>query len=194
MRYNEVGTSGIKVSALGMGCWSYGGGAYWGNQSQKDVENVVAAALDRGVNFFDTAEMYNDGESEKALALALKGRRKEAIVASKISPPNAGKVRDHVLGSLKRLGADYLDLYMLHWPINAAALEHFAQDREKLEHPPTIESAYRQMEDCKKEGLVRCIGMSNFGVSQMKEITGAGIRVDFNEMRTTLFPAPSKLK
>lgn len=81
-----LGQSGIAISPMGMGCWSYGGGAYWGAQSQKDVNDVVAAALDRGLNFFDTAEMYNDGASELSLGEALKGKRDKAVVSTKIGP------------------------------------------------------------------------------------------------------------
>jgi aryl-alcohol dehydrogenase-like predicted oxidoreductase len=165
-----------------MGCWAYGGGAYWGEQSQRDVQVVVQAALDRGINFFDTAEMYNNGESETALGKALGSRRKEAVICSKISPSNAAKVREHLTASLRRLGTDYLDVYMLHWPINPLSLRHFTQDSETLAHPPTIEAAYRQLEELKKEGLIRCIGMSNFGVRQMAEVIAAGVSVDVNEM------------
>jgi aryl-alcohol dehydrogenase-like predicted oxidoreductase len=166
-----------------MGCWAYGGGDYWGEQSQQDVNVVVEAALDRGINFFDTAEMYNNGESERSLGKALGSRRKQAVICSKISPPNAAKVREHLIASLRRLGTDYLDIYMLHWPITPLSLQHFTQDREKLACPPTIEEAYHQLEELKKEGLIRSIGMSNFGVKQMAEVvTAAGVQVDVNEM------------
>jgi aryl-alcohol dehydrogenase-like predicted oxidoreductase len=165
-----------------MGCWAYGGGAYWGEQSQQDVNVVVQAALDRGINFFDTAEMYNNGESERSLGKALGSRRKEAVICSKISPSNVTKVREHLAASLRRLGTDYLDIYMLHWPVNPLSLQHFTQDKEKLAHPPAIEEAYHQLEKLKKEGLLRCIGMSNFGVKQMAEVVAAGVQVDINEM------------
>ncbi|MCL1857365.1 MAG: aldo/keto reductase, partial [Kiritimatiellaeota bacterium] len=120
--YRTLGQSGIHVSAVGMGCWAYGGGAYWGRQSQGDVNDIVAAALDRGVNFFDTAEAYNDGESEIALGKALLGKRDHAVIATKVSPAHCGKdaLEKHLDASLKRLHADHIDLYMLHWPINPA--------------------------------------------------------------------------
>jgi aryl-alcohol dehydrogenase-like predicted oxidoreductase len=146
------------------------------------VNAIVGEALDRGVNFFDTAEMYNDGASEAALGKALKGRRAEAVICSKVSPSNAGKIRERLTASLARLGTGYLDVYMLHWPVNPLALRHFSSDRELLKNPPSAVSAYRAMEDLKKEGLVRCIGMSNFGVRQMTEIMEAGVRIDLNEM------------
>jgi aryl-alcohol dehydrogenase-like predicted oxidoreductase len=139
-------------------------------------------ALDMGFNFFDTAEVYNNGESETALGKALAGRRKEAVVASKISPPNAVNIRKHCLASMKRLGTDYIDIYMLHWPINPLSLKHFTADAEKLDNPPTIADAYHQLEELKKEGLIRCIGMSNYGVKQMEEVLGGGVHPDLNEI------------
>jgi aryl-alcohol dehydrogenase-like predicted oxidoreductase len=162
-----------------MGCWAYGGGAYWGEQSQKDVDAVVHAALDRGINFFDTAEVYNDGESEVSLGKALAGRRGEALIASKISPAGAGKLREHLTASLKRLGTDYLDIYMLHWPINPLSIHHYTSEKTV---PPAIEDVFRQFAEVKKEGLIRSIGISNFGVRQMTEVLATGVQVDANEI------------
>jgi aryl-alcohol dehydrogenase-like predicted oxidoreductase len=182
MKQTKLGKSDISVSAMTVGCWPFGGGEYWGEQSQKDVDSVVHAALDLGVNTFDTAEMYNDGNSERALGIALKGVRDKAVIISKIGPSNCHNVRKHCVESLERLGVDYLDVYMLHWPINKLALEHFTSDNSIIQTPPTIESAYYQLNELKKEGLIRSIGMSNFGRKQMEEVVDTGIQVDVNEM------------
>ncbi|MDR3094303.1 MAG: aldo/keto reductase [Bacteroidales bacterium] len=182
MKNVKLGKSDIDVSAMTIGCWPFGGGEYWGEQSQKDVDSVVHAALDLGVNTFDTAEMYNDGESERSLGKALKGHRNKAIVISKIGPSNCHHVRKHCVQSLERLGTDYLDVYMLHWPINKLAVEHFTSDKNILAAPPTIEEAYAQLDALKKEGLIRSIGMSNFGRTQMEEVVRTGVQVDVNEM------------
>jgi aryl-alcohol dehydrogenase-like predicted oxidoreductase len=182
MRKVKLGKSNVSVSAMTVGCWPFGGGAYWGEQSQKDVDNVVSAALDLGVNAFDTAEMYNDGASERSLGKALKGRRNEAVIISKISPSNCRNVRKHCLASLQRLGTDYLDVYMLHWPINKLAVEHFTSDKNVIESPPTVEDAYAQLDILKQEGLIRSIGMSNFGCRQMEEVIATGVQIDVNEM------------
>jgi aryl-alcohol dehydrogenase-like predicted oxidoreductase len=180
MKKVKLGKSGVEVSAMTIGCWPFGGGDYWGEQSQKDVDSVVNTALDLGVNTFDTAEMYNNGASEISLGKALKGRRDEAIVISKTGPDNAGRVREHCIKSLQRLGIDYLDVYMLHWPINKLAVKHFTSDTS--ETLPTIEEAYAQLDALKKEGLIRAIGMSNFGRTQMEEVVRTGIQIDVNEM------------
>jgi aryl-alcohol dehydrogenase-like predicted oxidoreductase len=182
MRKVNLGKSGIQVSAMTVGCWSFGGGEYWGEQSQKDVDEVVHTALDLGVNAFDTAEMYNSGDSERSLGKALKGRRKEAVVISKVGPANCRYVRKHCVESLQRLGMDYLDVYMLHWPINRTSVECFTSGKTLAEPAPTIEEVYARFDELKKEGLIRAIGMSNFGCTQMEEVRATGIRTDVNEM------------
>jgi aryl-alcohol dehydrogenase-like predicted oxidoreductase len=183
MKSNQkLGNSDILVSPMTIGCWAFGGGEYWGEQSQKDVDSVVRAALDMGVNTFDTAEMYNDGESERSLGKALKGRREQAVVISKIGPSNCHAVRKHCIESLKRLDTDYLDVYMLHWPINKLAVAHFTSDKNIIAAPPTVEEAYAQLDALKREGLIRAIGMSNFGRTQMEEVIATGVQVDVNEM------------
>jgi aryl-alcohol dehydrogenase-like predicted oxidoreductase len=173
MRKQKLGKSDILVSAMTIGCWPFGGGEYWGEQSQKDVDNVVNAALDFGVNTFDTAEMYNNGDSERSLGKALKKRRDEAIVISKIGPANCRQVRQHCIDSLQRLGMDYLDVYMLHWPIG---------NKNVTEPQPTNAEVIIQLDSLKKEGLIRSIGVSNFGYKQMEEVVETGVQIDVNEI------------
>jgi aryl-alcohol dehydrogenase-like predicted oxidoreductase len=182
MRKEKLGKSDIDVSVMTVGCWPFGGGEYWGEQSQKDVDSVVHAALDLGVNTFDTAEMYNNGESERSLGIALRGRRDEAVVISKIGPSNCKQVRKHCIESLRRLNMDYLDVYMLHWPINKLSVEHFTSDPTIAASPATVEEAYAQFDELRKEGLIRSIGMSNFGRKQMEEVVRTGVQIDVNEM------------
>lgn len=182
MKTTKLGKSDISVSAMTIGCWPFGGGEYWGEQSQKDVDTVVHAALDQGVNTFDTAEMYNNGASELSLGKALKGYREKAVIISKISPSNCRQVRKYCEASLQRLGTDYIDVYMLHWPINKLSLEHFTSDNDVIGLPPTVEEAYAQLEELKQEGLIRSIGMSNFGRSQMAEVLATEVQVDVNEI------------
>jgi len=179
-----LGKSGIRVSSIGMGCWAYGGGAYWGEQSQSDVNEIVGAALDRGINFFDTAEMYNDGASETSLGKALVGKRAMAVVATKISPANCGRDRleKHLDASLKRLQTEYIDVYMLHWPINPKSIQHFTSDPATLANPPTVTEAFALLMEMQRKGKIRSIGVSNFGKTQLEEVLATGARIDVNEM------------
>ena len=178
----RLGKSDIYISPLTLGCWPFGGGDYWGAKSQQDVNNVVSAALDMDVNAFDTAEVYNNGESERSLGIALKGRRDNAIVISKISPSNCHHVRRHCINSLQRLQMDYLDVYMIHWPINPQSVKHFTSDEQVIEMPPTINDTCQQLDELKKEGLIRSIGLSNFGRTQMQEVLATGVRIDVNQL------------
>lgn len=171
IRTRDIGTKGISISRMGVGCWSFGGGAYWGEQSQRDVERVVHEALDSGLNFFDTARMYNDGASEDSLGRALSGIRHRAVICSKVSPANAYRntLRDECERSLKSLRTDYIDLYMMHWPINPIGIRHFTGDEADLANPPTNEEAFSTLAELRKEGKIREIGVSNYGLKQLRE-------------------------
>ena len=184
MKKRRLGKSDLEVAPIGMGCWSYGSGAYWGEQSQNDVNQIVNEALDLGINLFDTAEMYNNGTSEESLGIALKGRRDEAVVCSKISPSNTHikTLREHCDASLKRLGMDYIDLYMVHWPINPISVKHFTNDQSIIDNPPTVKEAFDTLMGLKREGKIRYIGVSNFGRTQMSEALDTGAEIIVNEM------------
>ena len=120
MELRRCGTHDLKLPALGIGSWAFGGGDYWGPCDQAQVDEMVRYAVDHGCNFFDTAELYYGGGSETSLGLAIKGMdRGKVLIASKISPSNTepNKLAEHCEASLRRLQTDYLDLYMVHWPI-----------------------------------------------------------------------------
>ena len=174
----------IEISRVGAGCWSFGGGEYWGGQNQKDVDFVVHKSLDGGINFFDTARMYNNGASEKSLGLALKNRRNEAVVCSKVSPAKAyyRTLKEECEISLKSIGTDYIDIYMMHWPINDFGIKHFTDDPAVIASPPTAEEAFSALSDLKKEGKIRAVGVSNYGASQLKEAVGFCPDLAANEM------------
>jgi len=135
-----LGRSGIEVSAVGMGCWAIGGPwtmmgaqAGWGVVDDAESTRAIHAALELGANFFDTAANYGAGHSERVLGAALKGRRDGAVIATKfgyeldesaraVNPYGAteeasdvaGHVRENLEGSLRRLGTDHVDVYLLH--------------------------------------------------------------------------------
>jgi aryl-alcohol dehydrogenase-like predicted oxidoreductase len=175
---------GLSLGRIGIGCWAFGGGEYWGDQNQKDVDAVVHRALERGINVFDTARMYNDGASEVSLGKALKGRREKAFVISKVSPARAYRklLKEECEISLKNLGMDYLDLYMMHWPINPLGIKHFTADPAVLANPPTTEEAFAALSELKKEGKIRHIGVSNYGIRQLKEAEAFSREIEVNEM------------
>jgi aryl-alcohol dehydrogenase-like predicted oxidoreductase len=165
--------SGVQLSALGTGCWAFGGGEYWGDQNQKDVNNVVHASVDMGINYFDTAEAYNEGRSESSLGEAMKGiKRDKVIIGTKISPSNCYKdtLVEHCIGSLKRLQTDYIDLYMVHWPIHPHSIRHFTNDSKIIENPPEIDEAFETLQELKQQGKIREIGVSNFSYNRLKDL------------------------
>jgi aryl-alcohol dehydrogenase (NADP+) len=126
MEYVRLGSTGLKVSRICLGCMSFGAGMDWMLPEDKSRE-IVRTALDGGINFFDTADVYSMGQSEQILGRALKDfsvRRDEAVVATKVfhpmgqDPNQRGLSRKHIFhsidSSLERLGLDYVDLYQIH--------------------------------------------------------------------------------
>ena len=154
MQYKPLGKTGIRVSEFALGCWPFAGGSVWGPQDDAVSIATVHAALDRGVTFFDTAEGYDDdSHSEEVLGRALAGRRTEAVIATKISPPHLvpALVEDTCDASLRRLQTDYIDLYQIHWP----------------NHDVPIEDSLDSLTRLRDSGKIRSIGVSNFGVRDL---------------------------
>lgn len=156
MQYTLLGESRIKVSALGLGCWAFAGGAVWGNQEERDSIATIRTAIDAGITLLDTSEMYGDGKSEEVVGRALQGCRHQVVLASKAASVNLSgeNIITACERSLKRLKTDYLDLYQIHWPNRAIPLEETTAALEKLV----------------QQGKVRTIGVCNFGVKDMESI------------------------
>ncbi|NLV49854.1 MAG: aldo/keto reductase [Clostridiales bacterium] len=164
MRMRSIGKTGILVSELCLGTGSFGGlGMYKmsGEIQQNEADNIVGTAMDSGINFFDTAEIYSDGLAEEILGKALGAKRKDAIILTKAAPKRPGEASKggftykHVTevceASLKRLGTDYIDIFELHIYDPNVPLEE------------TLEA----MNDLVCRGKVRSIGCSNFSGWQM---------------------------
>lgn len=158
MEYRLLGHSGLKVSAVGLGCNNFGRRC-----SEEETRAVVHKALDLGVSMFDTADMYSTGLSEEFLGKALGARRKDVVLATKFGIPMAkgeyegGGSRRYVMNaveaSLRRLGTDYIDLYQLHFP-----------------DPKTpIEETLAALDTLVRGGKVRYIGSSNFNGWQIAD-------------------------
>jgi aryl-alcohol dehydrogenase-like predicted oxidoreductase len=155
MEFVELGESGLRASRVGLGCNNFGG------RIDLDATRVVVdAALDAGVTFFDTAEVYgNGGGSERFLGEILEGRREHVVLATKFGwgqesgAGSAEHIRDAIDGSLERLRTDYIDLYYEHKP-----------DRST-----PIAETLRALDDLVRDGRVRAIGCSNFSAEQLAE-------------------------
>jgi len=156
----------LEVSLTGLGCNNFG----W-RIDEATAHRVVAAALDAGINFFDTADIYDQGHSEEFLGRALKGKRDRAIIATKFGMKMEGAgqgarpeyARSAVESSLKRLQIDRIDLYQLHRPDPNTA----------------VADTLGVLSDLAREGKVREIGCSNFSATQLQEASraaGAGAR------------------
>jgi aryl-alcohol dehydrogenase-like predicted oxidoreductase len=169
MRYRLFGRTGLYVSELCFGAMTFGGQGFWGvvgKTAQDEADRLVGLALDGGINFFDTADVYSEGESEKILGRALKERRKDVILATKVrgrvgpGPNQLGLSRRHILesieGSLKRLGTDYVDLYQIH---GADAVT-------------PLDETLRALDDIVRSGKARHVGCSNVAAWQIAKANG----------------------
>jgi len=174
MRYRTLGGTGIQVSAYCLGAMMLG---EWGNKDHEDGVRIVHAALDAGINFVDTADVYSHGESEEIVGRALKGRRDEVVLATKVHA-NMGTgentsgnsrrwIRYEVEQSLRRLGTDWIDLYQIHRP-----------------DPRTdIEETLSVLTDLIREGKVRAIGCSTFPAELIVEAHWAAERRGLERFR-----------
>ncbi len=171
MQLRQLGNSNLMVSPIAVGFWGIVGGDYWGSQDERDTINAVSAALDAGINFFDTAGGYGNGYSEEMLGRALAGRRQEAIIATKVSQANLapGAIRAACERSLKRLDTDVIDLYQIHWPSRTVPFE----------------DSMSALQDLQREGKIRVIGVSNFGKLDMPDMLRHG-RYDANQLPYSL--------
>lgn len=155
MRYRKLGNTGLIVSELALGSMQFGGKMNMGNLGQDDTTRMVKVALDHGINFIDTADVYSHGESETLLGGALKGLRQEIVLATKVRLPmggnfnHSGATRVNILreveNSLRRLQTDYIDLYQVHgW-----------------DSITPLEETLRTLDDLVRQGKVRYLGLSN---------------------------------
>ncbi|WP_042355195.1 aldo/keto reductase [Bacillus rubiinfantis] len=158
MQKNKLGNSELMVSQLGLGCMSIG-------IAEKAARDIIETALEEGVNYFDTADLYDFGENEKIVGKSLKNVREQVIIATKVGnrwkddrtgwtwDPSKAYIKEAVKQSLKRLGTDYIDLYQLHGGTIADSIEE------------TIEA----FEELKAEGFIRYYGISSIRPNVIRE-------------------------
>jgi len=151
MEMRKLGSQGPEMSVVGYGAWEAGGDMWGPNESEQQVIDAMRAALDAGMNWIDSAEVYGDGHSEELVGRAIAGRRDDLLIFTKVAPRPAGsgfrpnQIREAIRGSLSRLGTDHVDLYQLHWP-----------DRRI-----PIEETWQAMAEAADEGQTGAIGVSN---------------------------------
>jgi len=165
VEYRTLGRSDLKVSAIGFGCWEMGG-SHYGSTDEAEVTRAVHRAIDLGVTLFDTAPVYGFGGSEEALGRALGTRRNEVVLVSKggqtwdpVTTTRKADARYSELkrgleDSLRRLGTDHLDLFLIHWP-----------------DPETpIEESARALTEMIDEGKTRYVGVCNHSAYELSEM------------------------
>ena len=158
MQYRQLGNSGVRVSVIGMGTNQFGKVV-----AQEAVHEIIAAAHDHGLNFIDTADVYADSQSETTLGHALKGRREQFVIATKVyfktgaGPNDYGASRYHIMNgveaSLRRLQTDHIDLYQMH----------------RWDDTTPIAETLRSLDDLIRSGKVRYIGASQYAAWQLAE-------------------------
>ncbi len=180
MQYRKFGKTGWDVSAVGMGCWGLSG--QWGQVDERLGVETVHAALDAGINLFDTADAYGPRRSEELLGKGLHGRRHEAIIATKVGNlarqdgPLSFETPEHVYlccdASLHRLGTDYIDFYQCHI-------------REHPRHDVFLEAFERLLE----AGKIRSYGTSTYIVSEIETFNQhercAGVQLPYSVIERT---------
>jgi aryl-alcohol dehydrogenase-like predicted oxidoreductase len=175
MKYRTLGRTGIQVSPYCLGAMMFGA---MGNPDHDDSVRIIRRALDAGINFVDTADVYSGGESEVIVGKALKGRRGDVVLASKVhypmgeDPNHRGNSRRWIItaaeNSLRRLQTDHLDLYQVHRPDPAV----------------DVEETLSAMSDLIHSGKVRAIGTSTFPASEIVEAQWAAGRRGLERFRT----------
>ena len=172
MRYNRLGGTGLQVSEICLGTMTFGGKGFWnaiGDLDQGAADRIVAGAVEAGVNFIDTADVYSEGLSEELTGRAiagLGGKRSDIVLATKVygsvgTGPNEkgasrARIMDGVKASLKRLGTDYIDLYQIHG----------------LDKVTPIEETVRALDDLVRQGHVRYVGVSNWAAWNIMKALG----------------------
>jgi aryl-alcohol dehydrogenase-like predicted oxidoreductase len=173
MKYHLLGSTGLLVSELCLGTMTFGGKDFWavvGTQGQAEANDLVSAAIDAGINFIDTANVYSTGESETLLGKALAGKRDKVVLATKVrgrmspAPNDVGLSRGHIMSSveasLRRLGTDYIDLYQIHG----------------FDALTPLEDTLDALDNLVSRGLVRYIGASNLAAWQLMKALGISER------------------
>jgi len=180
MEYTTLGRTGMEVSRICLGCMSFGTPEWreWVLDEDESLP-IIERAIDLGINFFDTANMYSRGESERVLGRALEGRRRESVVATKVyfqmddNNPHSGglsrkAIEQELAASLDRLGMETIDLYQTH----------------RWDDDTPIEETLRTLDDAVRRGHVRHLGTSSMWTYQFARALHASDRLGLDQFRT----------
>ena len=184
MKKRNLGNTGIQVTEIGLGLWAIGGGE-WGEVDDRDSLNLIDYAIDAGVNFFDTSDVYNAGHSERVLGKAMQGRRDRFIVATKIGWQNfddrnrvsaydtVEKLTAGVETNLERLGTDHIDVMQCHINFREPNMEIFLEGFQKLQ----------------RDGKIRAYGVSTSDFEYLKAFNHDGLcsmlQIDYSILNRT---------
>ncbi|MFA5971931.1 MAG: aldo/keto reductase [Lentimicrobiaceae bacterium] len=166
METKQFGNTDMEITRTGFGAWAIGGGNWefaWGPQDDGEAIAAIRRAIDNGMNWIDTAAVYGLGHSEELVGKAIKGLSKKPYIFTKCGLVwddkrnvtrnlKAASIRRECEASLRRLNIDAIDLYQVHWPVDA-----------------DLEEAWEMMETLRSEGKVRYIGVSNYNIEQMSK-------------------------
>lgn len=175
METRRLGSSDLDLTVVGLGTWQFGG--RWGGADDRDSEEACHAALDAGINWIDTADIYGQGRAEQVVGKVLRARGDEVIVATKggvaweVTPDglniwreaSGAYLRMALERSLKALGTDHVDLYQVHWPVAAVPAD----------------DTFAELIAMRDEGKIRWIGVSNYHLADLEEAHAAGPFVSF---------------
>ncbi|MDP8257799.1 MAG: aldo/keto reductase [Candidatus Aadella gelida] len=180
MKYRKIGNTDLEVSAIALGSWVFGGEGWGKEVDDNESIRVIGRALDLDINIIDTAPIYGDGRAEEVIGKAIRGRRKDAIIATKCGLEKSGRsikcnltagfIRKEIENSLRRLNIETVDLYQCHWPDKDTPLEETFSELNKI----------------KKEGKIRYIGVSNFDKKLLEEANSI-TQVVSNQVQYSLF-------
>lgn len=165
MEFTQIKGTAIRASRIGLGTWAIGGWM-WGGPDDDAAIATIHRALDSGITLVDTAPAYGQGHSEEVVGRALKGRRDQAVIATKVAlewdehanvrrNASAARIQKEITDSLRRLQTDYIDIYQVHWPDPSTPMEETAEAMQALFDA----------------GKIRAIGVSNFSPAQMDEFS-----------------------
>src|SRR3990172_2611126 len=177
----SLGPTDVRISPMGVGAWAWGDRFYWGygrTYTEDDVRGAFEASVAAGINFFDTAEVYGFGQSERLLSRAGQGAEQQIVVASKFMPLpwrlRRGSLLRALRGSLRRLGTSQVDLYQMHWPFPPVPIERWMEG----------------LADAVEGGLTRAVGVSNYNVEQTRRAHAAlarrGVPLASNQVEYSL--------